>query len=265
MAYIDNQTELSSGLYRIINKVNGKFYIGSSSDINRRFISHKNYLNKNKHDNIHLQNAWNKYGKENFLFEIYKKCDINTLIEEEQKELNIWVGNSICYNVRKDAKCPVAPGEKRPEWVCKKISESQIGKVRWTEEQRKKMSIDRIGRTHSKETKQKMCGREVTIETRMKISNSSVGKLCLLDTCSKISNTKKNARKVFSNEELQRISEGVRLSYESGKCKKNKIPLTEYDNIKLQYLSGNINKRQLAIKYGITPSSMAKLLKRIGI
>lgn len=75
----------------------------------------------------------------------------------------------------------------------------------------------------------------------------------------------RSASKIFSQEELKKISEGVRLLYESGKCKKNKVPRTEYDAIRSQYLSGNISKRQLAFKYGIHPTSMTKLLKRIGI
>jgi group I intron endonuclease len=52
------------GIYRIINKINDKFYIGSSDNIERRFSRHLLDLKKNKHDNQHLQNAWNKYGKE---------------------------------------------------------------------------------------------------------------------------------------------------------------------------------------------------------
>lgn len=265
MAYIDNQINNPSGLYKIVNKVNGKFYIGSSTNMPRRFDRHLNDLRKNKHDNNHLQNAWNKYGETNFSFEIYKKCDINLLIEEEQKELDIWVGNEMCYNMRNDAKCPVTPGAKRPAWVVEKYAAAQRGVPRWTEEQKRQMSIDRTGRIHTEETKQKMMNREVTIETRMKISNSAVGKTYSLDTCNKISNAKKSAGKVFSQEELKKISEGVRLSYESGKCKKNKVPRTEYDSIKSQYLSVNISKRRPAFKYGITPASMAKLLKRIGI
>jgi len=50
-----------------------------------------------------------------------------------------------------------------------------------------------------------------------------------------------------------------------GKCKKNKIPFTEYENIKSLYLSGSMNKRKLAFKYGVTPASIAKILKNIGI
>jgi group I intron endonuclease len=56
------------GIYIIQNLVNGKVYIGSSSNIRRRFSQHKSTLRHNTHKNRHLQNAWNKYGEENFEF-----------------------------------------------------------------------------------------------------------------------------------------------------------------------------------------------------
>lgn len=48
-------------VYKIYNKINGKFYIGSSIDLGERWKSHIDELNRNVHDNFHLQNAWNKY------------------------------------------------------------------------------------------------------------------------------------------------------------------------------------------------------------
>lgn len=56
------------GIYIIQNVVNGNIYVGSSININRRFSQHKSTLRHNTHRNKHLQNAWNKYGEENFEF-----------------------------------------------------------------------------------------------------------------------------------------------------------------------------------------------------
>ena len=123
-----------SGLYRIVNKINGKFYIGSSNDINRRFSRHLLDLKKNKHDNQHLQYSWNKYGNDGFMFEVYRTCEPPNLLIEEQKELDCWVDKNECYNMRKNAECPTNIGEPRSEEVKKKISLAQKGKQRWTEE-----------------------------------------------------------------------------------------------------------------------------------
>lgn len=56
------------GVYKIVNKTNGHFYVGSSVNLNKRFWRHKNELRKDKHHCLFLQRAWNKYGEENFEF-----------------------------------------------------------------------------------------------------------------------------------------------------------------------------------------------------
>ena len=66
---------LSIGVYKITNLVNGKVYIGSSVNIKSRKWKHFYSLSHNKHQNQHLQRAYNKYGKENFSFEILKHID----------------------------------------------------------------------------------------------------------------------------------------------------------------------------------------------
>lgn len=63
------------GIYKITNKINNKMYIGQSKDIINRWDKHKNELNSNKHKNDYLQKSWNKYGEENFDFEIIVLCE----------------------------------------------------------------------------------------------------------------------------------------------------------------------------------------------
>ena len=48
------------GVYKIVNKLNNKIYIGSSEDILRRWSRHKSLLLRNKHTNRHMQNDFNK-------------------------------------------------------------------------------------------------------------------------------------------------------------------------------------------------------------
>ena len=61
-----------SGIYTITNLVNKKIYLGKSSNVKRRLSNHKVSLMSFRHENEHLQNAVNKYGIENFEFEIIK-------------------------------------------------------------------------------------------------------------------------------------------------------------------------------------------------
>jgi len=62
--------EIKSGVYQILNVINGKRYIGSSKDILSRWRKHKQELQKRIHHSIHLQRAWNRYGEKSFVFEI---------------------------------------------------------------------------------------------------------------------------------------------------------------------------------------------------
>ena len=80
---------MNSGIYQIKNKVNSKVYIGSSNNIKRRWQKHKALLRHNKHQNSHLQAAWNKYGEDNFIFSIIELCSIDSLLDREQYFINM--------------------------------------------------------------------------------------------------------------------------------------------------------------------------------
>ena len=77
-------TEKIIGIYIIKNLKNGKVYVGQSRDIYRRWKEHKNELNKNKHCNVKLQNAWNKYGSDAFSFIIQLECSVDDLNDNEK-------------------------------------------------------------------------------------------------------------------------------------------------------------------------------------
>jgi group I intron endonuclease len=94
---------MKSGIYKITNLKNGKFYIGSSKDIEFRWREHKKHLNGNYHINKKLQNAWNFYGKENFEFTIVELVsnDETFLLEREQFYFDIFKPyiKEIGYNI----------------------------------------------------------------------------------------------------------------------------------------------------------------------
>lgn len=47
-----------------------KVYIGKTGKTNRRFAEHKNELSKNIHSNSDLQDLYNRYGSESFIFDV---------------------------------------------------------------------------------------------------------------------------------------------------------------------------------------------------
>jgi len=76
------------GIYKIVNIVNNKIYIGQSIEIKRRWNDHKSELKRNIHHNIYLQKSWNKYGEENFIFEVIESDEnFNT---DDLNELEIY-------------------------------------------------------------------------------------------------------------------------------------------------------------------------------
>lgn len=118
----------NSGIYKITCLPNNKLYIGSSKNIEKRFKTHINQLNKNKHINEHLQSSWNLYGQNNFLFEIIETCEISKLIIREQywldslKSYNREIGFNACIK----ADCPL--GYKHNDTAKEKMSKAKLGK-----------------------------------------------------------------------------------------------------------------------------------------
>jgi len=76
------------GIYKIINTINNKIYIGQSVDIKRRWNDHKSELRRNAHYNTYLQQSWNKYGEGNFIFEVIEFNENFTT--EDLNELEIY-------------------------------------------------------------------------------------------------------------------------------------------------------------------------------
>lgn len=87
----------TAGIYQITCLANGRKYIGSSIHIERRLKTHRYLLNLNKHNNNHFQNAWDKYGEEQFLFEILKVVAIGTIEAVRDVEQKILDAYSSCW------------------------------------------------------------------------------------------------------------------------------------------------------------------------
>lgn len=183
-----------SGIYKIINKVNDHYYIGSSNDIQRRWYNHKIELSNQRHGNSHLQRAWNKYGDNNFAFLIVESSIPNDkLLSIEQIHLDrAREERDKCYNMGF-----IAGRIEMTESTRRKISESHKGKKNYnfgkprleetkqkireknklwrpSEIQRKKQSDAVMG------NKNHFFGKHHTNEARKKMSESHKGKPNLL-------------------------------------------------------------------------------------
>jgi hypothetical protein len=89
---IDKELRGKKGIYKILNTINNKCYIGSSIDLYNRGSTYKCLMKKGQLHNKHLQASFNKYGLENFQFIVLKICTSKITIKQlhnlEQKFIN---------------------------------------------------------------------------------------------------------------------------------------------------------------------------------
>jgi len=171
------------GIYKIINKINRKYYVGSSTNIHHRWWKHKRNLYKNCHPNIHLQSSWNQYKEKNFDFVVIEpmseKVTKKEIILTEQKWLDIAKSESYkCYNLTFIAgggdTFSTNPNKEKIRTQLHDMfsgSKNPMYGRRHTEITRKQWSIIRAG---------KFCGRDnpryganVSEETKSKIGDSN--------------------------------------------------------------------------------------------
>jgi group I intron endonuclease len=132
---ISDKDRRKSGIYKITNTVNGKFYIGSAASLRKRFTGHKHDLNNHVHDNEHLTRAYHKYGADKFTFECIEFVERSKLIEREQLFIDSMKAcdPDIGYNI-----CPTAgstQGMKRTQESKDKMSRLHGRKVyQWSME-----------------------------------------------------------------------------------------------------------------------------------
>lgn len=152
---------MSQVIYKIINLVNDKFYIGSTANKKVRFREHRKQLRGNRHHCKHLQASWNKYGEEKFDFRVVEVVpDEIPLWQAEDRWLKEYFGKPNCYN---SGAAAVAPwrgvyGEKHPNFG-KAVSSEQRDQISKTLKEfyaADPLNHPRTGKRHSEETKAKI-------------------------------------------------------------------------------------------------------------
>ena len=160
-------------IYKIINAVNNKFYVGSAVNFEKRKARHIWRLRRGDHANKHLQAAWVKYGEAAFVFAVVQEVpETEDLLAVENVWLKEHVGKDYCYNLGTDATAPTRGwyGEKNPMWG-KKFTHTESAKSRI-----RAASKARIQSEEEKaKRRQSMKGHHVSTATRAKISQTLSG------------------------------------------------------------------------------------------
>ncbi len=112
------------GIYMIVNKINNKVYIGKTVNIYERIRQHINTLNKkSKNANIHLINAWFKYGRDNFRYEVLEYTEDNDDILKERELFYMKKFNSTDRNFGYNLRLDTSTNCILPEETKKRMSE----------------------------------------------------------------------------------------------------------------------------------------------
>jgi group I intron endonuclease len=93
----EKMTDIS--VYKILNKANGKFYVGYSTKTSLRFKAHINMLKRNEHHCVHLQRSWNNHGEEAFDFLVVETVATKEeAMKKEQEMLDELFSSGILFN-----------------------------------------------------------------------------------------------------------------------------------------------------------------------
>ena len=117
-----------SGIYCIENFTNHKTYIGSSKNIYQRLLKHFALLRHNKHQNPHLQSAWNKYGEDSFRWYILELCDNSELAKLEQQCIDLFGAE---YNITRIVERNILSKESRIKQGNTRRRLHEEGKLEW--------------------------------------------------------------------------------------------------------------------------------------
>ena len=247
-------------VYKIENTENGKIYIGSTNNYQKRKRKHKRKLRKFDHYNNHLQRSWNKYGSRNFEFSILEIVkEEKDLLDCEQYYLDKLEPE---YNIASNAIAPMR-GKSHSKEAKKIISKKQSGEnnnmygKHHCEEAKRKMSEATKGGERSEKTKEKI---SKTLKDKEKINKRLSGKSHPMYGKH---HSKKTKRKMSEAHKGREYSEKTRQKMgEAQKGEKNgNVKLTKKKVKIIKYLldGENFTLEEIAKMYGVALSTIGQI------
>ncbi len=243
-----------SGVYKITNTESGKFYIGSSKDVDNRKSEHWNALRRGDHINPILQHSWSYHGEDTFTFSVIEVCDPDQCLVREQYYLDtLQPFKGVGYNINRYA----------------------LGGDTFTyhprkEEIREKLRLLSLGENNA------MFGRKHTEEAKQKQKASSVGRYTLAWFVERYGE-ELGTKKYHERREML-ASRKINYSYDNGlKGKKIVVEATRGSSVSRgkMALKGRkeefakdiadvgLSMRQVADKYGISVAAIKYHRKKL--
>lgn len=246
---------MTCGIYSITNTKSNKRYVGSASDIEKRWNRHRVDLRSGKHHSRHLQAAWNKYGESSFRFDVVTACEPGELIWQEQ----FWI----------DA---FQAADEQHGYNCAPVASSRLG-MRATEETRVKLSLSHKGYKPSDETRAKLSvasreahsrpdikakiiaglvGRKRSLESRAKISAARLGWQFSPETREKMSEAAKKRKASAATRAKMAASQ---RGQDGANAKLNDDDVRQIRKL----LSSGMSQEQIARRFGVTQTCISHI------
>lgn len=158
-------------IYKITNLLDGKFYIGSTNNLIKRYYTHINHIRSGKNTCIKLIRAVKKHGEDNFRFEIVCECSTEELLNIEQQHIDSLNPE---YNIAKIAGSNL--GIKRTQEVKLKKSASQ--KENWKDEAYRTKHLERLSKNWRVGSSHRMAKLtdDVVVEIKKQLSSGNLPK-----------------------------------------------------------------------------------------
>lgn len=233
-------------IYKATNTINGKSYIGKTSDTLEKRIKEHEYHSVKK--DWLFYRAIRKHGFTSFTWDTLFRCDSEN--ELDQKEIELISLNTDGYNIARGGSggdtftnnprkeilrenvSRFHKGKKLSEEHKRKISEAHKNKKKpWSKENAKKMVLSNTGKPS------KLKGSQLSEEHKKKISDGNVGK-----------------KKVFTEEHKINLSKAGKERFKDGNPNKGKT----YEEIMGQEKAMVLKKKQSLMRMGRVVSEETK-------
>ena len=248
--YSYKELKNSKGIYKITCTSNGRIYIGSTVfNFYNRWHQHVSALKRKEHHSVTLQRAYDKYGKDAFVYEIIEKLtDDKEVLEREQYYIDLYdsANPKLGFNI-----CKFAGNHKgmTHSEESKELTRQKSKKNWENPEYRKKVIEGATGLKREEETKQKQ-----SEAAKSRFSSEGARRQHSI-ACKGVK------KKEGSGEKQSKIMrESCRvLGANNPKAKLNEEKVRE---IRQLYTSGGYTYKQIGELYGVTHYAIADVITR---
>lgn len=252
MPFINEDVDRNkTGIYKIVNKINNKVYIGQTTErFERRYWHHWWLLKNNQHSNPYLQEDWNEYGEYNFDFivEVAVENPDKELVDVlEKKYIELYRKNNLCYNILvggSDSRKGVPMSEHAKKMVGEKNKIHMTGK-KCSPETKAKMSATRTGQSYTYQKKTNVLNEDIAYQIKTMLTQG----INPVDVAKSLNVKYKSVNNILSSNSWKHVYVDGWDEFQKARPMRTKITEEERNNILFDFFDKHLSKPEIAEKY----------------